>query len=159
MLRFLYPPVLQPLMRCHPGRLMKRSGEVPIRKFTGASEHVECDAPANVGVEELFGSALLPWRETASLLQWQCRDVTVSTGNVYRKRERNVVNEEFGSFLRSCREGRAHGQQQIARDRIPNAGTRRMTQFLNVPRYVPVVTHGHKRFEWQVEIHGVEWVS
>jgi hypothetical protein len=114
----------------HPGRLTKRSGEVPIRKFTGASEHVECDAPANVGVEELFGSALLPWRETASPLQWQCRDVTVSTGNVYRKRERNVVNEEFGSFLRSCREGRAHGQQQIARDRIPNAGTRRMTQFL-----------------------------
>src|ERR1700704_2564198 len=37
MLRFLRPPVLQPLMRCQPGRLTKRSGEVPIRKFTGAS--------------------------------------------------------------------------------------------------------------------------
>jgi hypothetical protein len=65
LLRFLHPPVLQPLMSRHPGRLAKRSGEVPVRKFAGASEHVECDAPANVGVEKLFGSALLPWRQTA----------------------------------------------------------------------------------------------
>src|SRR5260370_28940667 len=78
MLRYLRPPVLQPLMRCHPGRLTKRSGEVPIRKFTGASEDVECDAPANVGIEELFSSPLLPWCETASPLLWQCRDVAVS---------------------------------------------------------------------------------
>ena len=102
-------------MRRHPCRLTKRSGEVPIRKFTGASEHVECDAPANVGVEELFGSALLPWRETAFPLQWQCRDVAVSMGNVNRKRERNEVNEEFERFLRSCREGRAHRQQSWRR--------------------------------------------
>src|SRR6266853_1829658 len=120
MLRYLRPPVLQPLMRCHPGRLTKRSGEVPIRKFTGASEDVECDAPANVGIEKLFSSPLLPWCETASPLLWQCRDF------------------------------RAHRQPQIAGDWIPNCGTRCMTQFLDVPRYVPVITHGHKRFVWQV---------
>ncbi len=146
-------------MSRHPGRLAKRSGEVPIRKFAGASEQVECDAPANVGVEELFGSALLPWRETASPLLRQCRDVPVSMGNVNRKRERDVVNEEFGGFLRSCHEGRAHGQQQIPGDWILNGGARCMTQFFNVRRYVPVVTHGRKRIEWQVEIQGVEWVS
>ena len=65
-LRFLHPPVLKPLIRCHAGRLTKRSGEVPSRKFAGAREGVQRDAPANVGIEELFGSTLLPGCETAS---------------------------------------------------------------------------------------------
>jgi hypothetical protein len=72
---------------------MKRSGEVPIRKFTGASQDVECDAPANVGIEELFSSPFLPWRQTAFPLLWQCRDVAVSMGKVNRKRQCNVVDE------------------------------------------------------------------
>ena len=159
LLRFLHPPMLQPLIGCHAGRLTKRSREVPDRKVTGASEGVQREAPAHVGIEELFGLTLLPWCETASPLPRQCRDVAVSTGNVNRKRQCNVINEEFGRFLRSCREGWPHSQQQIAGDWIPNRLTNCMTKFLDVPRYIPVVTHGHKRLVRQVEIDGVEWVS
>jgi hypothetical protein len=159
LLRLLHPLVLQPLIRCHAGRLTKRSREVPDRKVTGASEGVQREAPANVGIEELFGLTLLPRCETASPLPRQCRDVAVSTGNVNRERQCNVINEEFGGFLRSCSEGWPHSQQQIAGDRIPNGLTNRMMKFLDVPRDVSVVAHGHKRLVGQVEIDGVEWVS
>src|SRR3954452_3443078 len=90
-----------------------------------------------MGIEELFGLTLLPRCETASPLPRQCRDVAVSTGNVNRKRQCNVINEEFGRFLRSCREGRPHSQQQIAGDRIPNSLTNRMMKFLDVPGMSP----------------------